>query len=50
METFIGSSRIAAAPEMFEALNEIYKDREAFSGLPESQQNKIIKAIKKATE
>ena len=41
---------IAAAPEMFDALNEIYEDREAFAHLFESQQDKVIAALKKATE
>lgn len=40
---------IAAAPELLEALMEIYNDKETWSDLFESQQNKITNAINKAT-
>lgn len=39
---------IAAAPDMLDALLDIYEDREAWSDISPSQRDKIEKAIKKA--
>ena len=41
---------IAAAPEMFNALCEIYHDKETLSDLFDSQRELVEKALKKATE
>jgi hypothetical protein len=49
-ETKANALLIAKAPEMLEFLMELYNDKETHSGMFPSQQKKLEKLIKEATE
>ena len=49
-EVVCNSQLIAAAPDLFEALEYIYNDKEVWSELSDTQKMMVEQAIKKAIE
>ena len=49
-ETTANAKLIAAAPDMFNALRDLYDDKEVWSDLFESQQEFICRVLNKATD